>query len=679
MNKKFYLPLFSLILFMAISCKTENKNNTDSSTDPLDISAIDTSVSASVDFYDFAVGTWRANNPIPPTESRWGSFNYLQDANKSILKDILEKASKNKEAEKGSNTQKLRDFYNTAMDSAAIEKNRLNDFSEIFQKIENVSKENLEEVVASLRLHGASPFFSLYVGADDKNSQMNIAQINQGGLGLPDRDYYLDAKFAEKKTAYQNYVAEIFKAINQKGAKPELAKNVVDFETEIAKLSRARKDLRDAEKNYNKVTLADLQKLAPDFKWETVFKGIQLADYKELIVGQPEVIKALTQHIKQTPIETLKAYLYLQAIQPYRGYLPEDIYSKAFAMYSTTLRGVEVREPRWKRMVSATDGYLGDILGEEFVKVAFKPEAKKVALEMVDEIIKAYAQHIDNLEWMSEETKKKAHEKLNSFTVKVGYPDKWKDYSKLEIVDNSLIRNIMNVNRFNALDNYGKAGKPVDKTEWFMTPPTINAYYNPSQNEIVFPAGILQPPFFSADADPAVNFGGIGGVIGHELTHGFDDQGRKYDHEGNQKDWWTAEDAERFKGLAQKVIDQFNEFNPIDSMHVNGELTLGENIADLGGVAIAFTGFQNYIKKNPQPATISGFTPEQRFFLAWANIWKNNIRDEELKNRLVTDPHSPGKYRVNGPLSNVETFYKAFGIKEGDPMMRPADKRAKIW
>jgi putative endopeptidase len=660
-----------------IACGSQENKRTYSGVDRKNL---DTTVSPAVDFYQFANGGWLKNNPIPETESRWGSFNELQENNFTALRKVLEEAAADTKAAKGSNTQKVGDFYTSGMDSASIEKAGASALAAEFEKISSIkSPSDVMNVVATFQTYGFAPLFTFYAFQDPRNSSAVVPQLYQGGLGLPDRDYYLDKSYEEIRKEYVSHMGKMFQLLgNSEAQAAAKAKSVMALETSLAKSSMTRVEQRDPVATYHKMTLPELNALTPDINWESVMStmGITKADY--LVVGQPEFLKEAGRQVKSAGLDTWKAYLEWHLIGSVAGRLSSDFVNENFRFYGTVLNGTKSLKPRWKRVLQDVDGSLGEALGQVYVEKNFSPEAKKRCLEMVNNMQEVFRERITKLDWMEQGTKDKAVAKLNSFMKKIGYPDKWKDYSKLEIDRGPYVRNVIRANQFAFSYMVNKIGKPVDKAEWLMTPPTVNAYYEPSLNEIVFPAGILQPPFFDANADDAVNYGGIGAVIGHEMTHGFDDQGRQYDAEGNLKDWWTPADAEKFVKKADVVVKQFDAYVPLDSLHVNGKLTLGENLADLGGLSIAYEAFKR-TEQGKSTEKIAGFTPDQRFFLGWAQGWRNNIRDQALKQRLITDVHSPGKFRTNGPLSNMPEFYAAFGVKPGDPMHRPDSLRAKVW
>ncbi|WP_460548039.1 M13 family metallopeptidase [Hymenobacter daeguensis] len=646
----------------------------------ISLANLDRSVAPCDNFFQFASGTWLKNNPIPASETRWGSFNELANNNQAIERRILEKAANDRMARPGTNLQKVGDFYAAAMDSAAIERAGLKYLQPRLNQIAAINDlPTMQHYLADPRSFGTG-WYGFGVSQDSKNSTQYAVRMGQGGLSLPDRDYYLkdDARSKAIRAAYQAYQVSIFKLLGDDPATAEKnAAAVTRIETRLAKASRSRVDLRDREKNYNKLTVAQLTADYPNLALPLVLKESGLSGAREIIVGQPEYLKEVNTMFGEEPLADQKQYLRWHLVSGVTSALPKAYGDESFK-FTQVLTGAKQQQPRWKRALRATDGALGEAFGQLYVDQAFSPEAKARAKVMVENLRQAYAERIQATEWMSAATKAEALKKLNAFAVKIGYPDKWKDYSALKISRESALNNLFATAEWANRDNLSKFGKPIDRTEWGMTPPTVNAYYNSSMNEIVFPAGILQPPFYDPKADDAVNYGGIGAVIGHEMTHGFDDQGRKSDASGNLRDWWTKEDAEKFTAKAAVVGKQFDAFMPLDSVHVNGNLTMGENLADLGGLTIAYQAFQ----KTPQykaGKSIDGFTPAQRFFLGYAQIWRTNARPEFLRQQVQTDPHSPAQFRTNGPLQNMPEFHGAFGCKDGDKMVRPADARAKIW
>ena len=646
---------------------------------PLDPSNRDLSVKPQDDFFMFANGAWIKRTQMPPEYSRWGSFNELIENNNDALHDIAEKTeTTHVDPRLAPETQKVGDYYASGVDEKTIESARLHPLDEEFKKIDSIKDRNdLLNEIAHLHSIGVGALFEFGSGQDAKDSTHDIAQAAQGGLGLPDRDYYTKTDDASKKLRDQ-YVEHVTKVLVLTGepqqAAADHARKILALETKLAQASRTQVQLRDPQKNYNKMPVRQLQQLTPDWNWSDYFKDIDVLEPAGVNVQQPEFFKTADQVFKDTSLDDWKAYLRWHLVNDAASELSNDFVNEDFNFNQRILRGTEKIKPRWKRVIASTDGAIGEALGKLYVAFYFLPEAKARALELVNNLKEALADRIKTLDWMDEPTKREALKKLAAMGVKIGYPDKWLDYSLLPIDRGPFVLNAMRAAKFESTRELNKIGKPVDRTDWGMTPPTVNAYYEPHMNEIVFPAGILQPPFFYANADDAVNYGGIGAVIGHEMTHGFDDQGRQFDAAGNLRDWWTPQSAAKFKERSQAIIKQFNAYEPLPGMHVNGELTQGENIADLGGVKLAYAALQKALDKNPQEREkkIDGLTPEQRFFLSYATIWKSKQRDEDLKLRLTTDPHSPAQYRVDGPLSNLPEFQKAFNISDGSAMVRPA-------
>jgi putative endopeptidase len=660
-----------------------------SSGQTLDLASIDSQVSPGQDFYLYANGGWLARNPIPPEFSIWGSFVELAERNRAILHQILEKtAQADSPAKEGSLAQKLGDFYGSGMDETAINREGIIPLQAELSRIDRVEDlRGFASEIAALHAKGLGPMFDIDGDQDEKDSTSQIAIISQGGLGLPDRDYYLstDERSKDIRAQYQVHLEKMFELMGESGpAAGADARVVINLETEMAKASKTRVELRDPEANYHKMPLSELEKSAPQFDWETYFQAIGLRkdELRAIDIKQPEFISAVAKLTQDTPLDQWKTYLRWHLIHDLAGNLSQPFVDENFRFYRQVLTGAKENRPRWKRVLDQVNSNLGEALGELYVEKTFPPAAKQRALAMVEDLKVALGGKIQALDWMGDETKKEALAKLSALGVKIGYPDKWRDYSKLEIKRQAYILNVLAGQTFETSRHLARIGKPVDPSEWGMTPQTVNAYYNPNRNEVVFPAGILQPPFFFPNADDAVNYGGIGAVIGHEMTHGFDDQGRHFDSRGNLRDWWTAEDAKRFLEKGTKIVRQFDAYVAIDSLHVNGRLTEGENIADLGGVKIAFSALESALHRQTakeQELKIDGLTPEQRFFLSWAQIWRTNVRPEQLRLGLQIDPHSPAPFRVNGPLSNLPEFAQAFGISTPSPMIRPEDERVQIW
>ena len=606
----------------------------------------------------------------------------MQENNYKALHELLDEAAADKDAKKGSVAQKVGYLYRSGMDSATIDKAGITPLNDYFAKVDAVTDaKGIMDVIAQGYANGNGQLFGFYVGPDDKNVTENIAQFFQGGLGMPDRDYYFakDERTFKIRDAYKKYLVTM---LGLMGDDSSVAKKDADaiykLEESLASASMTRVDMRDPYKLYNKYSLDGLNKLTPNIDWKNLFQNLKINNEDSCIVGMPKFFQAISAQLKATPIDVWKKYLKFHTFNDAAPYLASNIDNAHFDFYGKTVRGQQEQRPRWKRILDVVDGSVGELLGQMYVDKNFKPEAKQRMLELVNNLQETYAERIKRLDWMSDVTKQKALAKLNTFMKKIGYPDKWRNYDALSIEGNNYYKNAEAAAAFEYNYMISKLGKPVDKTEWQMTPPTVNAYYNPAFNEIVFPAGILQYPFFDFNADDAVNYGGIGAVIGHEMTHGFDDQGRQYDADGNLQDWWTPEDAKKFTEKADVVVKQFDGYTVLDSTHVNGKLTLGENLADLGGLAIAYEAFKK-TKQGKGDLKIDGFTPDQRFFLSWAQVWRASTRPEEIASRIMTDPHSPNEWRCNGPLSNMDEFYQAFGVKEGDKMYKPVSERAKVW
>jgi putative endopeptidase len=647
-----------------------------------DLKNLDRSVSPSKDFFQFAVGGWRAANPIPEDQVRWGTFEVLQENNNLILKKILETAAANHNWPKGSADQKIGDMFATGMDSARIEKEGYKPILADLKKIDDLNNKNeFFKLVGDFHMSGIPSLFGFYAGVDAKKSSMMAPYLSQGGLGLPDVEYYTkdDSRSKEIREKYLLHVANLFKLIMIDAPTAEkYAQTVMSIETKLAKISNTRLENRDPIKTYNKMTVDNLKTISGSFNWNSYFDDLGIANLSLVIVSQPKFFAGLNQILDTVPLEDWKIYLKWNLLRDAADDLSSPFVNEQFDFNAKFMNGAKAMQPRWKRILRTVNGTVGELVGQVFVKQVFPPEAKERAAKIVRTLLTSMGESIKNSQWMSEATKEQALHKLSTFNVKIGYPDKWKDYSALDIAPDGYFKNLVRASIWARRDNLAKIGKPVDKTEWGMTPQTVNAYYNPTRNEIVFPAAILQPPFFNQNADDAINYGAMGVVIGHEISHGFDDQGRKYDADGNIKDWWTKEDNDKFQARAKMLADEFSSFTAIDTFKVNGPLTLGENIGDLGGLNISFNAFKNtdQYKKGEK---IDGFTPAQRFYLGFTQVWAENIRPEALKLRLKTDVHSPARFRVLGPLMNLPEFFQAFDVKPGDPMRNPDDKIVKIW
>lgn len=645
-----------------------------------DTANLDRSCKPCDDFYRFAMGGWMKANPIPPAYSAWGSFSRLLDKNQQNLQQILETAEDAKAAP-GSNEQKIGDFYASCMDTSAIEAAGTKPIEAEMARIAAMKTESdVQAEAARLQRDGVGVLFRFGSNQDIKNSSQVIGSAFQGGLGLPERAYYLreDDKSKQLREAYVKHVAKMFELYGDSAdlAATE-ASTVMDLETKLATASMKNTDLRDPEKTYHKMTLAELRTMTPHFEWGSYFQEVGVSDLQEINVGQPEFFEALDAQLEAAPVSDWKAYYRWHLLNVSAPRLPEKFVNEEFEFRGKTLTGAKEIQPRWKRCVQATDRALGEALGQVYVQKYFPPEAKAHALVMVHNLINALHDDLQTLPWMSPETRAQASAKLEAFAIKIGYPDKWRDYSALKIDRTSFLDNERRTAAFDFHRRLAKIGKPVDRTEWGMTPPTVNAYNNSSMNEIVFPAGILQPPFYDPKADDAVNYGGMGAVIGHEITHGFDDHGSQFDGHGNLKNWWTPDDLKNFKERAACVQTQFDNYVVDGDLHENGKLVLGESIADLGGLTIAYAAYEKSLEGQARPQEIDGFTPEQRFFLGWAQVWGANDRPEYERLMASTNPHPLARFRGNGPLSNMAEFAKAFGCKKGDAMVR--EQICKIW
>ena len=680
MRKRKMFPFLAAGIVALASCNTPQK-------EVVKIAAInpanmDTTVAAGTDFYEYACGGWIKNNPLKPEYARFGTFDQLLENNQEQLRVLIEELSATPH-EAGSVAGKIGALYAMGLDSTKLNADGVAPIKEELAAINALAtKSDVSKMVATLHKEGMAPFFALFVDADEKNSAMNIVQLYQAGIGMGDRDYYLleDEGSAKMRDAYRAYINKLFTLA---GSSPEQADAAVDavmkIEKAIAEISYGREDLRDSQKNYNKLAYEDFKQIESPLDWDVYFESMGLAGLKELDAKQINFYKDMNKALQNTTVDEQKYYLAFNLFSAAAPYLSDDFVDADFEFYGKVMSGKQEQQPRWKRSLNTVNGALGEAVGEMYVEKYFPASSKEKMLTLVGNLQTALSERINGLEWMSDTTKAKAQEKLAAFTVKIGYPDKWRDYSGLEIKDDSYWANVRRSNIFDMAYQLADVDKPVDKSRWHMNPQTVNAYYNPTTNEICFPAAILQPPFFNPDADDAVNYGAIGVVIGHEMTHGFDDQGRNYDKDGNLIDWWTAEDAVRFKERADKLVDQYDQIIVIDTLHANGRFTLGENIADHGGLLVAHQAYLNSLKGKETPAPIDGFTNEQRFFLGYATLWGQNIRPEEIRRRTKIDPHSLGKWRVNAALRNIAPFYAAFDIKEGDPMfMAPAD-RVVIW
>ncbi|MEP6924332.1 MAG: M13 family metallopeptidase [Pyrinomonadaceae bacterium] len=646
-----------------------------------DVTRMDPSALACNDFFQYANGTWVKNTEIPADRSRFGSFDILSENNRNILREVAETTAKNTGAAKGSDEQLVGDFYASCMNEASIERAGTKPLNPYLKEINRIKDaRNMATVIAKMHTDSVPAIFGFGAGPDIKNSTTNIANAGQGGLSLPNREYYTkdDAKSQEIRTKFVQHMTNMFALLGEDGAQAKIdADTVMRIQTRLALASKAPVELRNPEARYNKISFADAQKLTPNFDWNAYLRQRGAPTFTEINIGQPDFFKEVNAMLADVPMNDWKTYLRWMVLNDAANVLPKKFADENFDFYSRTLRGTKEQEPRWKRCTAMVDRTVGEALGQAYVKRAFTPEAKKRMDDLINNLFAAYRERLAQLDWMSPETRQKALEKLNTYQRKIGYPDKLRGYAGLKVDRKSYFDNTIRSAKFETNRNLQDLGKPVDKTRWGMTPPTVNAYYSPISNEIVFPAGILQPPFFNANADDAINYGAIGAVIGHEITHGFDDQGSKFDASGNFKSWWTESDRKQFEAKADCVSNQFSAYEVLPGLNMQGKLTLGENIADLGGLTMAYRAYQKSLEGKPRPANIDGFTPEQRFFLGYAQVWAGKSRDEAVRQQVQTDPHAIGSFRVNGPLSNLPVFAEAFQCKTGDKMVR--DDRCQIW
>ena len=668
------------VLALAVAAGCDSKKEA-VMTSGIDLTNLDTTAVQGADFYQYACGGWMKKHPLTNEYSRFGSFDMLAENNREQLKGLIVEIAAGQNAQ-GTIGQKIGDIYNLAMDSVKLNADGVTPIQADLEKIASVKdKSEIVPLMAELAHSGVFPYFSFYVGADIMDSKSNLFQLYQGGISLGEKEYYLDNAdvTVNIRNKYKEHIVKMFQlaGFDEAAAKKKM-EAVMDIETRIAKASFSAVEQRNPAANYHKMSLDELKKEIPGIDWDAFLNGIGVKGVTELSVSQVDPIKEVEKIINSLPVENQIAYMQWSLIDRAAGYLSDDLVAQNFDFYGKTLSGKQTNQPRWKRAVSTVNGVLGEAVGQMYVEKYFPAAAKERMVQLVKNLQTALGERIRNLEWMGDSTKIKAIEKLNSFYVKVGYPDKWRDYTGLNIEKDSYWANVKRATEFELDYMLSKAGKPVDRDEWGMTPQTVNAYYNPTTNEICFPAGILQYPFFDMNADDAFNYGAIGVVIGHEMTHGFDDQGRQFDKDGNLKDWWTAEDAKRFEERAQVMVNFFDSIQVLPGLNANGSLTLGENIADHGGLQVSFQAFKNATKDAPLPVK-DGFTPEQRFFLSYAGVWAGNIRDEQIRLQTKSDPHSLGRWRVNGALPQIGAWYDAFGIKEGDPMYLAPEKRVSIW
>jgi putative endopeptidase len=681
--KSTIIAIFSIA--MAMSCTNEKKpGETKKKYPAFDVQNMDTTIKPGDDFFTYTNGKWLKNNPIPADKNSKTVFDELEERNRENIRGIILEAAAEKDVVHGSNKQKIGTLYNSGMDTVKINEQGVTPLKMFFDRIESIKTiEDVQMTGAFFQSYSISPFFYLFSNQDSKNSNNVIAQCYQAGIGLPERDYYFnnDESTKDIRKKYLVHVTKMFELLKDEPALAENnAKTVMAIETQLAKASFTNVENQDPQKTYNKFDVEGLVKLTPDIQWKAYFAKAGYPDLNEINIYQPSFFRELGEMMKTVSVDDWKTFLRWQLINSTAAYLSGDFEKQNFDFYYKTLSGQEKMEPRWKLVLDATSNSLGEVIGQLYVEKFFPVEAKQRMIEMVMNLKASLKQRIQKLEWMGPQTKMEALAKLENMGVKVGYPNKWRDYSALDITSDSYVMNILNSQAFDFRFTMNKVGKPVDREEWDMTPQTVNAGYYPNKNEIVFPAGILQPPFFNLDADDAVNYGAIGMVIGHEMTHGFDNMGRQFDKDGNLRDWWTKDDSKSFDEHTAMLVDQYNKYEVLDSTFVNGKLTLGENIADLGGITVAYNAYKLSLEGKETPKPIDGFTNFQRFFLSYAQIWRTNMRDAELRKRVKTDEHSPAKVRINGVVYNVPEFYAAFPeIKPENKMYRAPEQRPVIW
>ncbi|WP_298222289.1 M13 family metallopeptidase [Flavobacterium sp.] len=687
MKIHFHKPLL-LMIPMLISYHTLQAQDSAKKKPGINLADMDKKVKPSDDFYRFVNGTWLDKTVIPNDKTGWGTSEELyENTNKDVAK-ILKEAINNPKYKSNTDQGKAIYLYKSIMDTVSRNKQGINPLKPYLAQIDAIKNiDDLQNAIIAMEPLGGIGFFSVGIGADDKDSNKNSVNIMPGKVGLPDREYYVadDNDSKEKREKYVTHVARMLKFLSNDPQANTLedAKKILALETAMSQPRLDRVERRDSRKQYNPMTVAELQKMTPAINWNNYFNKLGITKLDSVIVSQPRYMEALQTILAANDVDTWKAYMRITLLNRTAGQLSSAIGDANFDFYGKTLNGVLKRRPLDERALQTVNFSIGEALGKLYVEKKFPAEAKTKAENMIKNIIQAYKVRINNLSWMSATTKIKAIEKLDKLIIKIGYPDHWKDYATLTIKaaneGGSYFENMQNISRWTFNDDVRKLGKPVDKTEWFMSPQTVNAYYNPAYNEIVFPAAILQPPYYDYRVDEALNFGAVGAVIGHEISHGFDDSGSRYNAEGNLVDWWTEEDLKQFTALGTALADQYSALEPFPGIHVDGKFTLGENIGDLGGVNAAYDGLQMYLKSNKNPGLIDGFTPEQRFFISWATVWRSKAREESIKTQVKTDPHSPDNYRGYVPLQNVDAFYKAFNIKEGDKMYIAPEKRVKIW
>ena len=646
----------------------------------VELANFDKTVRSQDDFYYSVNGTWLKDTPIPGDKSNYGAFSVLYEKSQNSLKKIIEKTADKPNKAAGSSEQKVGDFYASYMNTDKVEQLGVSPIKPLLSEIAAAkTHQDVARLMGKLLVNGSGSPFGFYVNNDAKNSSQYAVYVYQSGLTLPDRDYYLkdDEKYVANRTALSKYVDDLLKQADYSDAS-RAADSVMKVEHFIAENQWDRVSLRDANKRYNKFEKAGVNKLLGDMGFDAFAEGAGMDKVTSVIVGQPSYLEALGKQFNQYPVSVWQDYLAFHLVDSYANKLSKNFEDLAFNFHDKTLKGIKEQKPRWKQAVDSANGVIGELVGQEYVKENFKPEAKVRMEKLIHNLIKAFEVSINDLEWMTPETKKAAQEKLAKFTYKIGYPDKWKDYTNLEIKADELVGNYLRYSKFEYTEMLNKLGQPIDRTEWHMTPQTVNAYYNPVMNEIVFPAAILQPPFFNMEADDAVNYGGIGAVIGHEISHGFDDQGSKYDGDGNLRNWWSDKDLEEFTKRSTQLAKQYDKYEALPGKFVDGKFTLGENIGDLGGLTVAYRAYEMSLNGKPA-AKMDGFTGEQRFFIGWSQVWRRNYRDTELERRLKTDTHSPSHFRAMGTPRNISEFYKVFDVKEGDKMFLAESERVKIW
>ena len=649
----------------------------------LDMTTFDKATRPQDDFFQYVNGEWLKRTMIPGNEQRYGVFNEIGDRNRDIMKAIMDDVTKKTSHAQGSPEQLVADYYMSGMDSARIEELGKKPIEPIIAQINSIaSKDDIMKMIASLQLMGINTILGMSVGPDAKDSRVNTVQVGGGGTSLPGRSYYME-KTPRMQKIREEYIKHLTAMFVLSGDAVPLAQQhaelIMAMEKRMAEAQRTNVENRNPQKRYNKLTVNDLKQMTFNINWDMYIAAVGFTKVETLIVGQPEYVAMLDRLLGDYTPDEWKVYLRWKVLSATAEYLSSAFVQEDFRFTRTVLNGVKEMQPRWRRIMALVDRSVGDAMGQMFVARAFTPQAKQRMSEMIENIREAFAERIQSRTWMGAETKQQAVKKLNAIVYKIGYPDTWKDYKGLDIKRTDFVGNVLRARQFARKEMMEQFGKPVDRTRWGMTPPTVNAYYSPLFNEIAFPAGILQPPFFDVKFDDAMNYGAIGGVIGHELSHGFDDSGSQYDADGNLKNWWTEQDRKQFESRADALVAQFNGFKVLDSIGVNGRLTLGENIGDLGGLTIAYAAIEKAWAKKGKPKNQDGFTPEQRFFIGWAIGWRAKYRDEALLNQIKTDPHSPPYFRVNGPLSNMPSFYQAFEVKQGDKMFRPDGNRVEIW